>query len=188
MLNDAEQWSLMRRAFINLADQQKQCSMLTHSTWAHDVVATLNQRRNNVMCLVWILTNTSLGLTFFSCTQHGDLWLLCLVSCLIPQPLPTIGWKKEKQTTTKMSLSCNVVLHNSYRAYKTNGYIFNPLTAKLFNPNFYPLEVVSRWRDPQLQVSENYSDLTKWRSIVLKYCWFMSYFIFNIFNMRYLMC
>ena len=38
---------------------------------------------------------------------------------------------------------------------------FNPLTAKLFNLNFHPLEVVSRWRDPQLQVSENYSDLTK---------------------------
>ena len=37
----------------------------------------------------------------------------------------------------------------------------NPLTAKLFNLNFHPLEVVSRWRDPQLQVSENYSDLTK---------------------------
>ena len=31
----------------------------------------------------------------------------------------------------------------------------NPLTAKLFNLNFNPLEVVSRWRDPQLQVSEN---------------------------------
>ena len=30
----------------------------------------------------------------------------------------------------------------------------NPLTAELFNWNFYPLEVVSRWRDPQLQVSE----------------------------------
>ena len=31
----------------------------------------------------------------------------------------------------------------------------NLLTAKLFNFNFYPLEGVSRWRDPQLQVSEN---------------------------------
>ena len=31
----------------------------------------------------------------------------------------------------------------------------NPLTAKLFNWNFHPLEIVSRWRDPQLQVSEN---------------------------------
>ena len=38
---------------------------------------------------------------------------------------------------------------------------FNPLTAKLFNLNFHPLEVVSRWRDPQLQACENYSDLTK---------------------------
>ena len=46
----------------------------------------------------------------------------------------------------------------------------NPLTAKLFNLNFHPFEVVSRWRDPQLQVSENYSDLTKWRSTVFKYC------------------
>ena len=47
----------------------------------------------------------------------------------------------------------------------------NPLTAKLFNMNFHPLEVVSRWREPQLQVSENYSDLTKWKSTVFKYCW-----------------
>ena len=31
--------------------------------------------------------------------------------------------------------------------------------AKLLNLNFHPLEVVSRWRDPQLQVSENYLDL-----------------------------
>ena len=28
-------------------------------------------------------------------------------------------------------------------------------SAKLFNLYFQPLEVVSRWRDPQLQVSEN---------------------------------
>ena len=46
----------------------------------------------------------------------------------------------------------------------------NPSTAKLFNLNFHTLEVVSRLRDPQLQVSENYSDLTKWRSTVFKYC------------------
>ena len=42
----------------------------------------------------------------------------------------------------------------------------NPLTSKLFNLNFHSLEVVSRWRDPQLQVSENYSDLTTWRSSI----------------------
>ena len=64
----------------------------------------------------------------------------------------------------------------------------NPLTAKLFNFNFHPLEIVSRWRDPQLEVSENYSELTKWRSTVFKYCWLMSYFIFNMFKRWYLMC
>ena len=36
-----------------------------------------------------------------------------------------------------------------------------PLTSELFNKNFHPLEVATRWRDPQLQVNENYSDLTK---------------------------
>ena len=48
--------------------------------------------------------------------------------------------------------------------------IFNPLTARLFNLDFHLLEIVSRRRDPQLQVSENHSDLTKWRSTVFKYC------------------
>ena len=39
------------------------------------------------------------------------------------------------------------------------------LTAKLFNLNFHSLDVVSRLRDTQLQVSENYADLTRWRLI-----------------------
>ena len=47
---------------------------------------------------------------------------------------------------------------------------FSPLTAKLFNWNFHLFEVVSRLRDPQLQVSENYSDLTKWRSTNFESC------------------
>ena len=64
----------------------------------------------------------------------------------------------------------------------------NPLTAKLFNWNFHPLEVVSRWRDPQLQVTENYSDLTKWRSTRFKSCWLMSPFIFNMVKRWYIMC
>ena len=55
--------------------------------------------------------------------------------------------------------------------------VINPLTAKLFNWNFQSLEVVSRWRDPQLWVSENYSDLTKWKSTnfnLADYCHFLS--------------
>ena len=58
----------------------------------------------------------------------------------------------------------------------------NPLTAKLFNLNLHPLEVVSRWRDPQLQASENYSDLTKCTWTIFKSCWLMSHFIFNMFE------
>ena len=40
-----------------------------------------------------------------------------------------------------------------------NTYLFNPLTAKLACLNFHPLEVVGRYRDPQLQVGENHSYL-----------------------------
>ena len=43
-----------------------------------------------------------------------------------------------------------------------------------FNPRNFPLlEVVSRWRDPQLQVSENYSDLTKlfWNLVDRYHVW-----------------
>ena len=70
----------------------------------------------------------------------------------------------------------------------TSVFDFNPLTAKLFNLNFHSLEVVSRWRDPQLQASENYSDLTKWRSTILKSCWLMLRFIFTWFKSWYAMC
>ena len=35
----------------------------------------------------------------------------------------------------------------------------DPYPAKVNNLNFHPLEVVSRYRDPQLQVGENYADL-----------------------------
>ena len=54
------------------------------------------------------------------------------------------------------------------RAFSFESRFFNRLTAKLFNLNFHPLEVVSR--DPQLQVSENYSYSTKLRSTLFKYC------------------
>ena len=90
-------------------------------------------------------------------------------------------------TAIKMLYSKGVDIYESSYLFIEMSSI-NPLTAKLFNLRFRPLEVVSRWRDPQLQVSENYSDLTKWRSTLFKYCWLMSHFIFNIFKIWYLMC
>ena len=38
-------------------------------------------------------------------------------------------------------------------------FVLNPYPAKLIYLNFLPLEGMSRSRDPQLQVSENYSYL-----------------------------
>ena len=56
-----------------------------------------------------------------------------------------------------MILWGNKQINNDY----TLDQRINPLPAKLFNWNFHSLEIVSRWRDPQLQVSENYADLSK---------------------------
>ena len=81
---------------------------------------------------------------------------------------------------------------NAFTMFKTRKYhsirSIYLLSVKLINLNFHPLEVVSRWRDSQLQVSENYSDLTKWSATLFKSCWFMSHFIFTIFKMWYCMC
>ena len=38
----------------------------------------------------------------------------------------------------------------------------NPWRSELYNSNFHPLEVVSRYRDPKLQVSENFWDCKIW--------------------------
>ena len=93
--------------------------------------------------------------------------------------------------SSRMTYAWSDVFHNTHQClyyYFVRLIVINmvnPLTAKLFNLNFHSLEVVSRWRDPQLQVSENSSDFTKWRSTVIKYCWFMSHFLFKRW---YLMC
>ena len=73
---------------------------------------------------------------------------------------------------TSNNVSCDKignVIKPPYRRWQSVRW-FISLAAKLFDLTFHPLEVVSRWRDPQLQVSENYLDLTKWRSAILKSC------------------
>ena len=47
----------------------------------------------------------------------------------------------------------------TFKQYMVNALylsLINPYPAKLNNLNFQPLEFVSRYRDPQLQVAENY--------------------------------
>ena len=48
----------------------------------------------------------------------------------------------------------------------------NPYPAKLIYLNFHPLEVVSRYRDPQLQVAEKYTYLFNLSTNISKsWCW-----------------
>ena len=56
----------------------------------------------------------------------------------------------------------------------------NPYPAKLNYLNFQTLEVVSRYRDPQLQVVENYSYLFNLRRNIYKSWYINSHFIPNI--------
>ena len=101
-----------------------------------------------------------------------------------------ISWgiyTREYITDTDPEHIPNPILNRRFTSHSnTEGGIqvnINPLTAKLFNWDFHPLEVVSRWRDPQLQVSENYTDLRKWRPAIFKSRWLMSHFIFNKYEM-----
>ena len=47
-------------------------------------------------------------------------------------------------------------------------FVFDPYPAKLIHENFHPLKVVSRYRDPQLQVAENYSYLFNFGTNICK--------------------
>ena len=51
--------------------------------------------------------------------------------------------------------------------------------ARLCNLNFHPLEVVSRYRDPQLQVGENYSYLFSLGAHICKTWCFNTHFVPN---------
>ena len=67
-----------------------------------------------------------------------------------------------------------VGIHVGLLEMQRHAHNINPPIAKLFNWNFHPLEDVSCWRDPQLQLSENYSDFIfylKLRLTVFKSNW-----------------
>ena len=57
--------------------------------------------------------------------------------------------------------------------------LFNPLNAEIKNLNFHPLEAVSRYRDPQLQVAENYLYLFNLRPNICKAWCLNTHFIPN---------
>ena len=59
----------------------------------------------------------------------------------------------------------------------TDGSRVNPYPANLIYLNFQPLEVVSRYRNPQLQVDENYSYLFKLSTNICKSWCSDTYFI-----------
>ena len=65
-----------------------------------------------------------------------------------------------------------------HKLYTTNGSNPNIYSAKL-NLNFHPLEVMSRYRDTQLQVGKNYSYLPKLRTNISKSCFLNTHCVPN---------
>ena len=57
--------------------------------------------------------------------------------------------------------------------------LFSPYPSTLFYLNFQPLAAVSRYRDPQPQVVENYSFLLNFKPNIYKSCCLDSHFIPN---------
>ena len=55
-----------------------------------------------------------------------------------------------------------------YVLYFLLGSVINPYPAEIIYLNFQPLEVVSRYRDPQPQVVENYSYMFNLRASIYK--------------------
>ena len=96
----------------------------------------------------------------------------CNTAVLIQKAVTAHLKSKQLLLTFQVNNCCILALRHlfytscqyGYTDYVGEGHVLvvNPIAAKLFNLNFHPLEVVSRWRDPQLQVSENYSDLINW--------------------------
>ena len=159
---------------------------------------TLNQHWFNVSCLLGLWYQDCFYKTFidnlddvygyFTSYAHWRLLWRYFISYVYT---PLLFISSLDTFHNKYSMKYDIFVLTFYLRFLitfSNHIFLNPLSAKLFNLNFHPLEVVSRWRDPQLKVSENYSDLTKWRSTVFKSCWLMSHFIFNMSKRWYLMC
>ena len=93
----------------------------------------------------------------------------------------SIFFESKTRSVSEIDLTWHIRRH--LNRINTRHWHFN---RQIIKCNFHPLEVVCRWRDPQLRVSENYSDLKNWSSTILKSCWLtMSLFIFNMFKSWY---
>ena len=90
-------------------------------------------------------------------------------------PIPCKG----KGSIQKLQLDVNW-MQTVIEITSNNGSLrfFHPLSAELKNLIFHQIEVVSRYRDPQLQVGENYSYLFNLRQKTSKKLMFLnSHFI-----------
>ena len=82
-------------------------------------------------------------------------------------------WNDNAKTCDWTSDTCSESGKNNYVS------LVNPCPAKLNNLNFHPLEVVYRYRDPQLQVAKNYSYLFHLSINICKYLCLDRHFIPN---------
>ena len=89
--------------------------------------------------------------------------------------------KRKELTKPFMKISNWKKTHfGRYSSYKNIAVRVNPYPAKLIHLNFQPLEVVSRYRDTQFQVAENYSYLFNLSTNICQSWCLNTHFISNI--------
>ena len=107
---------------------------------------------------------------------HATWECMCVTSCfeIVFRAKPTISNKGIIVYLDRNNLN---MLHNVTKiALFTN---LNPYPAKINNLYFHPLLVVSRYSDPQLQVTENYSYFFNFSTNISKSCCLDTHFIHN---------
>ena len=95
------------------------------------------------------------------CCNRSHIWgtAWCLTVTRRPPSAPSASNCRRRlpawphsSSSTKMSLT----RWSTFVRGEQSNFAFNPTPARVIYLNFHPLEVVARYRDPQLQAVENY--------------------------------
>ena len=136
----------------------------------------MSDESNHLMQMIQIMMSLVQTTYFYSATLSlgGDKFIFKLPTFFISCLATAIhNFKYRYLKGNFLNLSENVNFSN------LKGQLQNTKIAMLFNFNSHPLEAVSRYRDPQLQVGENYLHLSNWGTNIWKWWCSNTYFIPN---------
>ena len=123
---------------------------------------TLDTRTQILFFFIYLKLEVLLQFQSFNNRKYFDLW-----KRTFPILNYLINWVSTANYFTKCSDFFGFENIKEVCRYYILSIILNSGYSE-FNWSFRSLEVVSRWRDPQLQVSENYSYLIRWKLTIFQ--------------------